>query len=327
MVPRALQEQEAQPEDSGWVGGTISSASQRLPNRPNLVDERSKSIISIITACYRTPLSHKEKRIELFDAAYKGFLELDALHTENAEEHELVRCMLYLAMPTREGIKKAYELLAKQLAHSDSREFKYVFIWAARLAKHYHEGDEVGKRAETEYPTDPRFPHGRLLNIFEWLKQDGECPYTLGDVVQEAEVALSLYENLPDNAREELGVMYNDLAYLRSFDPRSTVYDLKIAEENLIRLKQTIPKSEWDPFYPEYFHTEAHLHFEQFKMNLPHADSPESSRILKELVVSAREDIDNAIKLNNKPLYAQLKREIKDGARQLKQASIDAART
>jgi hypothetical protein len=326
MVPRALQEQEARQEDSGWVGGTISSASQRLPIRPNLSDERCKSIISIITACYRTPLSHREKRIELFDAAYKSFLELDALHTENTEEHELVRCMLYLAMPTREGIDKAYELLVKQLLHSDSGELKYVFIWAARLAKHFLDGDEVGKRAQLQYPTDPRFPHGRLLNMFEWLReQQSSCPYTLSDVVQQTELALSLYQNQADTLKEELGVIHNDLAYLRSFDPQSGVYDLTIAEENLFRLKNAIPKGEWDPFYPEYFHTEAHLRFEQFNAKVSKEDRPETSDILKELIESARENIDAAIKLNNKPSYAQLKRDIKEAARQLKQSTRDAA--
>ena len=326
MVPRALREQET--PDIGWAGGSISSASQRLPNKPNLTDESCKAIVAIIAKCYRTPLSNKEQRDELFDEAYTRFLELDSSDTDNPLEHELVRCMLYLAMPFKEGIENAYELLVKKLVESQSAEVKYVLLWAARLAKHFAKADEVGIQAHKEYKTDPRFPHGRLLNIFEWLKQDQEkdaCPYTWRHALEKAELALSLYKKRAGDLREELGVMYNNLAYLQSYQVYTPIYNLDLAEQNLKLLEKTIPKIEWDPLYPEYFHTSAHLRFEYFK-EIANADSPELLAACSDLLAAARKDIDNAIKLYNKPLYAELKREIKDAARQA-ETSFDGCRS
>lgn len=315
MVPQALQEQHWQAGDAGGPAALITSASQKLPTRPNLTSEEYKSIVSDILLCVRTPLAQKLRRAESFDAAYKKFLERDVLTEHPEEEHELVRTLLYLAMTNEEGIIKAYQLSKEQRSKSHCLEFTYLFIWAARLAQKYEDADEAACAAEEQTGADPRFPHGRGLNMFAWLKAGTNCPYTLRDVTEELKTALTLYQKDEALYVEELGAIYNSLAYFYSYDRYDDIYDLSTAQRYMSHLKDTVSKDQWDPIYPEYFHTEAHLSFELFKSK---SNDRNSEPGFRKLLLSAREDIDSAIRLNNKPLYAQLKRDIKEALRHLK---------
>jgi|GEM_PF-5970489 len=249
----------------------IVSASQYMPNRPRLKDPRYTMIVSRIIDFYETPATGAHGKSKTLEAAYRDFVQLDAQTTELKADHELVRCLLYMSLPNKIGdrlaLKQARTMMRSFANDPDAaREFRYVAGWAARRSRKYPLAHQILRSSEQMYPDDPRFLHGRALNVFAWrvdLSAKRTCPHTLQSAISAIERAITLYQNLGDDAYTILlGACWNDLAYFHAQPQEQNTYDVVRARAALVNLKTLVPPAQWDN-YPEYFHTEAFVEFEE----------------------------------------------------------------
>ncbi|MBI1750267.1 MAG: hypothetical protein HY234_07710 [Acidobacteria bacterium] len=81
------------------------------------------------------------------------------------------------------------------------------------------------------------------------------------------------------------------------------------ARKALENLKATIKKRTWRPTHPEYFHTEAHLEFQEYLMGKRKGANRD---FLRTKLKTALDNIDAAIQLYPKRLYEDLKRNIEE---------------
>ena len=158
----------------------ISGTDQYLPTDPHINNERYKEVVQRILNYYKTPPQGDVSKAADIKEAYKLYMEIDSEVNQFDPEHELVRCLLYLAFPNKEGDMKAYKNLMALLSRRDMqeessaeiiRECTYVLCWAARRTKEYMMADYFAKKGSESY-RDPRFNHGRFLNMYAWLSDE-----------------------------------------------------------------------------------------------------------------------------------------------------------
>jgi hypothetical protein len=257
----------------------ISGTDQYLPTKPYIKNTRYSEVVEKILNYYRTPPQGDESKSSDIKEAYKLYMEIDSEVNQFDPEHELVRCLLYLAFPNKEGDLKAYEHLMVLLSSEDVtasppeiiQECKYVLCWAARRIKEYKQADLFTKMAAESYK-DPRFNHGRYLNMYAWLsdeEKNKDCPYTLKDVIEQAQVALKLYQEESSEYTAEIGACFNSLAFLwAEYAEKVSCTEQAIheARKALGELKNCIPRVLWTPNHPEYLHTEAYVEFQEYSL-------------------------------------------------------------
>lgn len=228
----------------------ITGTVQYLPTRPRVKDPTYKHILQLVVRYFKTPPQGDQNKEELFYDAFTEFLKIDNRLDGRNLEHELMRCMLYMAIPRvpedppkeadenekgdkrKEGDKRE-EITGdmKALAHAESMlrerdllekepwlesEFAYVICWAARRNRRYAVAGHWADRSISKWPGDPRFYHGRALNTYAWLndeRQSGNCSRTLEDAIRDAQDAVRLYQKELEDNRELVGANYNNLAY------------------------------------------------------------------------------------------------------------------
>jgi tetratricopeptide (TPR) repeat protein len=194
------------------------------------------------------------------------------------------------------------------------KEFLYIACWAGRRRRIFNEVDQLVMQAIEDFQKDPRFYHGRSLNTFAWLSDEEQrsyCPYTLEEAIADGLKAVMLYKRRQKKDQEMLAANYNNLAYFYAYDRAGSYFDLIKARDCLENLKKCVPKNDWDPLFPEYLHTEAHVEYEEFLAGIADAQSQKERRNLIRKVKFAAEDIRQAVDLYpDKPLYRELKKNI-----------------
>ena len=111
---------------------------------------------------------------------------------------------------------------------------------------------------------------GRALNAFAWLidpteHQHGGPP--LKDIIRFTESALVVFGPKKRGKIPQLfrSGCHNNLAYYLSFEPIDAAYDVTAARVHLDCLKTILDRRDWSPSHPEYFHTEAHVEYHEFR--------------------------------------------------------------
>jgi hypothetical protein len=268
---------EAKPAHLREDRDVITGTAQYLPTKPKIKDEKYQEIVRKILSYYKTPpQGDKDKDFEIREA-YKLYMDIDSQVNEFDPEHELVRCLLYLASLDKEGDHLAYKNLEELLGRPDVNEIdqdilkecRYVLCWAARRIKKFKQVD-LWARIATQSYRDGRFYHGWCLNTYAWLsdkEQGKECPYTISDVIKQAREALALYLEDEDEYRQEIGAIYNSLATLWAEYAENVSCDEEAVAEArgaLENLKVYVPRTSWSPDHPEYFHTEAYVELQEY---------------------------------------------------------------
>lgn len=323
MLPGAISDlAKAQQDRSFFRSGrdAITGVAQYLPSKPRISSEKYSDILALILAFYRDPSQDR-----LIEDAYKSYISIDADRTGLDLEHELVRCLLYLAFSKSEGNENAYDhadgiISQEELFEADPKlepEYQYVLCWAARRIKNFERSNELATHAIHKWPQDPRFHHGHCLNTFAWLsdeEQQANCPYKLRDAIDDTNTAINLYLEDETNNRELIAVNYNNLSYLLALDSTDDDYSLdearhvmEEARAALNALKLIVSKDSWNPHYPEYFHTEAYVEYREYQVAKGRRENP--NQLIAKLE-HARREIDVAIELSWKQSYSDLKKRI-----------------
>jgi hypothetical protein len=294
----------------------VTGVAQFLPILPSVSNQTYQSILDKVIAFYKQPAHQLASNLRSLLEAYNEFVTIgsrsptDVLAYDEDPDHELVRCFLYLAFLKPEGDEKARRHARAMIrSHPEhAQEFRYVLCWAARRRKQYSEAhSEASIGINESKRTDPRFYHGRALAIFAWLFDETEktrCPYTIGDAIEDIEMALERYKIAIADRRELIGACLNSLTYFHCLGESYGSYDLVLARERLLELKTYINKETWNPLYPEYLHTEAYLEYQEFKtMDVDPACTTE--RKINKLR-SAKRDLGSAIRVYPKDAYRLL---------------------
>jgi hypothetical protein len=285
----------------------VISIDQYLPSKPKLKSTRNKEIINSILAYYKQPT-----HFDLLEKAYENYTQLALDIDRRDPELELIRCYLYLAFSKAEGEEKAYNYV-KQLIGNDNlsqldplieREYRYVLCWVARRMGRFEEADECARIAISKWSEDPRFYHGRSLNIYAWLSQansPSSCIYTLRDAIVDAQRAIELYQQDEDSNKDVIAGNYNNLTYFYALEVAKNQNSIKEAQEILTearlalkKLKDLVPKDTWTPNHPEYFHAEAYLAYQEFLVDMSKGNVKE---YLGQKLIQAKHDIDMALHL------------------------------
>lgn len=292
--------------------GDITGAMQRLPVRPDLKSVDYKIIMDYVIEYYKTPLSLMREKSNVINEAYRLFVIKDSEMKQPTGDHELVRCFLYLALPYIESDERALEHAkrSKETFAELTKEFNYLIIWAARILGKFALAEDTVQESIAKFPEDARPYHGRALNIIAWLndaKQRAGCPFGLREAIAAVEEAIRLYGREEGDAAELIGVCYNDLAYLLSYDRMDDSYNVVEARAALDQLKKYVNKDTWDPFYPEYLHTEAQVEYQEFLQGFMTGQSKASLKIKLDY---AKRDLEAAIRLCPKAYYLALRDQI-----------------
>lgn len=303
----------------------VASILQHLPTLPIVPDPDYAEIIGDVVEFYKTPQQGESDRINqkinLVRSACERFLRIGTRNSGFSPAHELVRCYLYLALPTRLGDEHAYghaSALLNTVGVSQGLdklepEYRYLMCWAARRARNYAAGDKLATDSIDLYPEDPRFYQARCLNTFSWFADDSRpLPVpdmlTMKQAIADAETAISCSKTKDDVRYQDIILAcYNNLACFWSYRLDST-FDISESRENLNNLKALFKREFWDPQYPEFYHTEAYVEYMEYKH--PPRDKTDDVSYLRFKLQNAREMIEKAYSLHQKPDYEKLRKKI-----------------
>ena len=257
----------------------ITGSFQYLPLKPQVGNQTYREIVSLVLSYYRTPPQGDVQKIEVIDRAYGLYLDQEALTTDLNPHHELVRCLLYLTIPSTDGDRRAYEHalemleLPSVLSHVQNAEaeYRYIACWAARRLKRFADANAQAVAGMKKWPSDPRFYNGRSLSkLSEWTTISTPTPEDaalLTEAEADALKAIELYSEKGEENREFIGANYNNLTYLYTVKAQ-TAADGEAARECLAKarecmnaLREWVPEEEWVPISPNYFHTDALLDY------------------------------------------------------------------
>lgn len=293
---------------------------QYLPSRPRFRSLRYREIVNLIIEFF-----HQPARKTLVETVYNKFTAIQPEPGEE-DEYDLLKCYLYLALDSMEekthsAIKETL-LTKRDKEEADDdiwRESLYILCWSARRSGHYEEADNYAREGISQYPDDPRYYHGRALNIYTWRALGDNCPYLIAEAAEASERALELYRRPELDSADQVAACYNNSAYFIAIDVKeSDSHDraeltrkLERAREHLTNLKTAIDKEkDWDPTHPEFFHTEAFLEYQEVKNFWMKQEMDKEGLTAK--LRSAKRDIETAISIYDCPKYRELRNDIDD---------------
>lgn len=249
----------------------VVGTSHYMPTLVKVVTPAYQSIVDSACDFYRNPYLKDKERLAEFRSACEQFWNFDVTEVDTDLQHELVRGILFLALPVRHAeliaANHIEDLLEDETLEFEqnggewnvSKELRYVQCWALRRAKEYKRALECASDAIDVHGDDPRFWHGRSLVIYARFMdrratRGGGTP-RLELAVSDALKALELYSSQSWEEKEEtVGVMHNTLAYLYCLEDTQ---DVEKAREHLDALVESVPIKHWEDKHPEYFHTAA----------------------------------------------------------------------
>lgn len=261
----------------------VSVAAQYLPLQFSWKVARYKRIWDELFRVFLTPAPGGGPKQRMLNDIYEQFLRIDADLRTIECEHELMRSLLYLSMSELVSDRQAmaHALSMRRRCPGAESEFTYVALWAGRRARRYLKTAHIADAAVRKWPADARFIHGRALNTFAW-RTDARGPepghLQLASAIADAERASAMYLIVGDEISKQLAAAnYNNVAYWCSLLRDDEAFDLERGRRALEQLKVLLPRKEWEPLFPEYFHTEAFLEFREAEAALK-ADDLERAR-------------------------------------------------
>lgn len=297
---------------------SITGTVQYLPINPRINSDRYKEIVDLVVSYYKTPPQGDEAKIEVIDRAYRMYLDQEAVTIDLDPQHELVRCLLYLTIPSTQADKLAYEHaremlrlphVLKEMQGADA-EFRYIACWSARRLKNFADATDLALGAIEKWPDDPRFYHGLSLSkLAEWEAGPSEAPRTvlLFEGEEAAWQAIRLYSKASEENREFLGASYNNVAYINTLKTK-VAESREAARSSLVKaraaikeLKKNVPETEWTPTHPNYFHTDALLCYSEAIHGMA-----ETAGEMTHLLETAERQINHAMECVRKPMYEEL---------------------
>jgi len=246
----------------------VSAASQYLPILPTVHGRIYEELTDEIIHFYRHPVQTAAADLGAIEVISEEYLRLDGSLKEFDATHELVRCLLYMALPVHDGDEAGFQHAIDMIGRFSDRpaEFMYVAAWAGRRSRKFSATDKWIRKAVEMFPGDPRFWHGDALNIYSWLvdSEMGEtCPYRTADAIGATLRAIELLEQRQDQRRlnsrwrDTLAANYNNLAFFCTYQVDNEGYSVSRGRRAIDTLKNLVPKIDWEPMFPEYYHTEA----------------------------------------------------------------------
>ena len=109
-------------------------------------------------------------------------------------------------------------------------------------------------------------------------KPDVETRYSWDDALKAAAIAIEKYSD-----DEMIAVNYNNLAYFNTSE-KFAALDVAAAERYLDELIKRIPETQWDPVFPEFFHTKGCVLLAKYEQT-------KESAILREAYAAASEAV------------------------------------
>jgi len=232
------------------IGGQVSCYLNSYPVRLRVTDDDLRTIVE----CVVRLLPKTSWSIDGFYECVGRYLKMDANWDIKAES-ELIRSFLYSILGESDKAKEIAERFLEDKETDDKivREFRYLQGFTLWHADEFKRAVEVADEGIKKYKKDGRFYHHRSIVIWDFLaKYPNETDYVWRDVVEAAERAIELFSKAED--RDMVAVNYNNLACAYSSNSLAGV-DSDIAVRYLGELVQRIPEAQWDPDYPEFYHT------------------------------------------------------------------------
>lgn len=269
---------------------SIQASSQHLPIMPLEVDSEYFNLITNITEYFTLPPLESElnHRRNLLISATQTYFQIDSeislFEAQPDPYHEIARLYLLLAYPSvdvdEQALHNAEYAKRWKLDSSDEskssyeKEFDYIICWAARRCKNYNTSIRIANQQTKKSPADPRFYHGKALAICAWvedknIKSKNNPEFTYTKAIENIKIAIDKYQSFvpatkSPNVKLCLAACYNTLIMLMIDENENR--DLTEARQYMTKLKDTIAQEKWDKKYPEFYHTESLLEFEEYKV-------------------------------------------------------------
>jgi tetratricopeptide (TPR) repeat protein len=193
---------------------------------------------------------------------------------------------------------------------AQKQEFLYLSCWAARRLRRYAEAIRYTDDGVALYPEDGRFYNGRSLSKFCWIQgRDGSerCPWTLASAIEDSQEALRLFRDDSKKYQDLIAATVNNIAFFYLCAKDEIPMWLEEASKYFSELVRILPRSKWRPEIPEYFHTEAVLHYERYFDDRRKGVSESGAR---RHLVAAMQSLREAMKLESSPEYLELEGQI-----------------
>lgn len=202
----------------------VTGAAQHLPIAPRIPYGDYAGIVDGIVRFYRNNTAD----YAILHDAYRAFMEIDNGIIDPLVEHEIVRCLLLLGLPTAVADEAALQLaawlLGERFAERQRQEVLYVACWAARRLGRYEEALDYATRGLEMDGADPRFWHGRglaIMSLYDTYGGGMRVPRVVDIVAPHASHIPGVSEglgDLPESAQDDLTVA------LASFDRAVDLY-------------------------------------------------------------------------------------------------------
>jgi tetratricopeptide (TPR) repeat protein len=241
------------------IGRQVSCYLNQYPVRLEVTDPGLRNVLRGVIAM----LPKARWSLESFYEAVGLYLKLDASWDPLAES-ELVRSFLYLILGANE---RANELADRYLSRKElstravQREFMYLQCFTLWHSSGGQKAIEVADEGIKKHKRDGRFYHARSIIIGDLLARRQSHDYEWKDVIEAAKQSIELFKHAKDN--DMVAVNYNNLAFAHSSESLAGL-DVDLAVEYLQELIRRIPETEWDPNYPEFFHTKGSVLHAQY---------------------------------------------------------------
>jgi hypothetical protein len=243
------------------IGRQVSCYLNSYPIRLEVTEQGLKEVLRGVIAM----LPKARWSIDSFYQAVGRYLKLDASwERQSFAESELVRSFLYLILGNK---SRACELADRYLSGKELstrnalREFMYLqcfTLWHSSAAK---KAIELAEEGIKKHKKDGRFYHARSIIICDLLTKGGNDGYEWKDVVDGAKQSIEYFKIAKDN--DMVAVNCNNLAFAHSSESLAGL-DVDVSLHYLNELIRRIPENEWDPNYPEFFHTKGSVLLAQF---------------------------------------------------------------
>jgi tetratricopeptide (TPR) repeat protein len=256
-------------ESEGAASDGVTNVVQSLPRRPRLITPEYRDLADRLIQYYDQPRVAMMDAARFVESVNPEFALLASRVPEGNGELELLRCLLHLAYPLRSGDARVVNSTDENCRKypDQQAEFLYVGCWAARRMKRYAESILFADRGVALNRQDPRFYHGRALSIYCWIASGtAGCSKVMQDAIDDTVRAIELFELDPEAGRdrEMLSACYNNAAYFSLVPDLSAPDGPSKASEFFDKLLQVLPRSQWTPKYPEYYHTESLLLYSRY---------------------------------------------------------------
>jgi hypothetical protein len=241
--------------------------------RPELLDAR-RAIFSAVLGEADSWKIRGRLLIEAYSRASSSETRNDL--GDEGDDANLFSVLMLLAMTDQDSTEAGRDLamvLASRFEPGPRlSDAVYALSWALRRTKRPEEAirwSEIGVQLDE---SDPRFYHGRALARWDMEKESAVTAngsLSTEAIILDLRRALKGYEDWRDDeadlVRYQAAACLNGISFVRTVGSRTGRSGLKEAREALNSLKTLFAKENksWDPYFPDFYHTEATLEIEE----------------------------------------------------------------